>query len=102
VNGVASGNITAASATVNFSSLNITALSLTGAGGSGGFSGWTVTGSGSIANFMGVTGIVVTNGSTISGTASGGFVGTQAQGLISTIGLQDGSDKLGGAVYMKR
>ncbi len=104
VNGVSSGSITSASATVNFSALQITAFSVSG--NSPAFGGaWNVNGSGTIADFMaknGASGINVSNGSTITGQAVGGFVGTQAQGLISTIGLSDGTNKLGGAVYMKR
>lgn len=118
VNGVASGTLTSASATVNFSTSQITALSVAGSGGA--FGNWSATGAGSIADFMaksGATGISLSgtcgggsgacgtsaSGSvSISGTAVGGLVGAQAQGLISTIGLTAGSDKLGGAVYMKR
>lgn len=38
------------------------------------------------------------------GSAVGGFVGTQAQGMISTVGLiaNGGGEALGGAVDMKR
>jgi hypothetical protein len=111
--GVSTGAITAASATVNFSTNNITAFSVSGSGG--GFGTWAASGSGSIGDFMSATGIALSgtciSGSgtcaptvqPISGTASGGFVGTQAQGLISTIGLSASpTEHLGGAVYMKR
>lgn len=115
VSGAASGTITAASATVNFNSLQVTAFSVSGSGGQ--FGVWTAGGSGSIQDFMaknGATGIALSGGCSggsglcggggtmIGGAAVGGLVGTQAQGLISTVGLTNGSDNLGGAVYMKR
>lgn len=112
INGVASGAITSASATVNFSSGAITAFNVAGSGG--GYGAWSASGSGTIANFMTSTGLALTgscsggSGScvmsdTLNGKAVGAFVGSQAQGLISTVGLQaTGGDKLGGAVYMRR
>ena len=112
VNGVASGTITSASATVNFGTGSITTFNVAGSGGA--YGTWSASGAGTIANFITSAGITLsgscTAGSgscvmsdTLNGKAVGGFVGTQAQGLISTVGLQaTGGDKLGGAVYMKR
>ncbi len=112
VNGSTLGTITSASAGVDFSNNTITNFHV--AGTNTVFGSWSVSGSGSIGNFMSSSGISLsgscTGGSSAacssmgspSGTAVGGFVGNQAQGLISTIGLQAGSDNLGGAVYMKR
>jgi hypothetical protein len=112
INGVASGVINSASATVNFGTGMITTFSVAGSGG--GYGAWNATGSGSIAGFAGSTGIGLSGScstgsgscaisNTLSGKAVGGFVGSSAQGMISTVGLQTtGGDKLGGAVYMKR
>ena len=99
VNGVASGSITSASALVNFSSLHICNLSVAGSGGSASFNNWNVSGSGSIAQFM-------TEGISLEGShygnATGGFVGKQAQGMISTIHVTDEINNLTGAMLLKR
>lgn len=115
LDGMTGGGITSASATVNFSTNQITSLAI-GGGTTGGFGSWNVAGAGSINNFMSGTGIalsgscamgsgscVSSTGSAITGIAKGGFVGNQAQGMISSIGLKaSGGEKLGGVVYLKR
>jgi len=115
LDGMTGGGITSASATVNFSANQITSLAI-GGGTTGGFGSWNVAGAGSINNFMSGTGIalsgtcamgtgscVSSTGAPITGIAKGGFVGTQAQGIISSIGLKaSGGEKLGGVVYLKR
>ncbi|HEY7987441.1 MAG TPA: hypothetical protein VIE17_11075 [Methylophilaceae bacterium] len=115
LDGVSGSHLTAASASVNFSSNTITSYSIAGTGSTSlGFNNWSASGSGSIANFMSSTGISLsgscsggaggcTSGGALSGTATGGFVGAQAQGLISTFGLNGpGGTNIAGAVYMKR
>ncbi|OIQ73331.1 hypothetical protein GALL_450340 [mine drainage metagenome] len=110
VNGVHSGSLNTASATVDFGTSQISAFNVAGSGG--GFGTWNASGSGSIASFTG-SGISLSGScsagsgscaspAAITGTAAGGFVGTQAKGLISSIGLTSGADKLGGVAYMKR
>lgn len=115
LDGMTGGGITSASATVDFSTNQITSLAI-GGGTTGGFGSWSAAGAGSINNFMSGTGIalsgtcamgsgscVSSTGAPITGVAKGGFVGTQAQGIISSIGLKaSGGEKLGGVVYLKR
>jgi hypothetical protein len=102
VNGVASGALTSGSAVVNFTSMHISSFQVAGSGGA--FGTWSASGSGSIQSFMsegiGLSGTSSVHGG-IGGDAVGGFVGNQAQGLISTIGLSGGGSVLSGAAVMK-
>ncbi len=118
VNGVMGGSITSASASVDFTSLQITSFNVAGNGGA--FGSWSAssTGTASIYGANGAAGgfnVQLSGGcsggtgscaspNTIMGSAVGGFVGAQAQGMISTVGLiaNGGGEALGGAVYMKR
>jgi hypothetical protein len=72
---------------------------------------WNASGSGSVAAFTGTSGIALTgscsncsgntNG-TASGTAHGTFVGSQAEGLITSFGLSASGKSLSGAAYLTR
>ncbi len=108
------GTLTTANATVNFSLSQVTAYNIAGSGGTS-FGGWSASGSGSIGHFVGTNGINLNGtcaggtgacasvGTTVSGKATGAFVGAAAQGMISTYNLvSTGSEKLVGAVLMKR
>lgn len=107
VNGVVSGKLDNASATINFgSSYNqISNFDVSGSGGV--FGNWSAHGNGSISN--GQVYINLSSNSSgsstlgpISGNVVGGFVGSQAQGLISTISVDSGSNHLGAAAYLKQ
>jgi hypothetical protein len=73
---------------------------------------WKANGSGSFAQFTGGSGIALTgsctgcnggNGSpTASGTAHGAFVGTDAQGMITSFGLTSAGQAISGAANLKR
>lgn len=103
VNGIASGHLDSASATVDFYCQSVS-FSVSGSG-SNTFGNWTASGSGAITNggvYVGLNGTSSTLGSISSGSVVGGFVGNQAQGLISTIKIQAGNDSLGAAAYLPR
>lgn len=119
LDGVSGSHLTSGSANVSFSA-NTISISLAGIGTPGsGFNNWNASGSGAIADFKGQNGIALSGscsggggvcssvGTSLNSSASsvhGGFVGAQAQGLISTFGLTvtGGSMNLAGAAYMKR
>jgi hypothetical protein len=73
---------------------------------------WKANGSGSFAQFTGGSGIQLTgscsgcnsgSGSpTASGTAHGAFVGTEAQGMITSFGLTSAGQAISGAANLKR
>lgn len=112
--GVVGSNVIA-SVSVNFSTQQISSYNLTVTGG-GTVGNWTASGSGSIANFIGVTGIplsggcfgassgtCMSTGGPISGKAVGAFVGSQAEGMISTFNLKtNNTERLIGTVYSLR
>lgn len=105
-----------ASIAVNFNTQQITSYNLTTGGG--GLGTWQTSvggGSGAITDFMGVNGIALSGtcssaasgacapGASFTGKATGAFVGSHAEGLISTYSLSStGSDKLVGTVYTQR
>jgi hypothetical protein len=112
--GVVGSNVIA-SVSVNFSTQQISSYNLTVTGG-GTIGNWTASGSGSIANFIGVAGIplsggcsgassdsCMSTGAPISGKAVGAFVGSQAEGMISTFNLKtNNTERLIGTVYSLR
>ncbi|MFM9913927.1 MAG: FecR domain-containing protein [Methylophilaceae bacterium] len=112
--GTSIGGTLTASAVVNFTGTpSITNYSVGGTGGTMGTWSGSFSGSAPItATFMStgipLTGSCVGGGGCASDTwiagskATGGFVGTQAQGLISTFNLIGSAAKINGAVYMRR
>jgi len=112
VNGL--GSITSASANVNFSQGSIS-ISMTGAdlsSSQNGLGNYSASGSGQISSFtrsgIGLTGSGFTGSSTnatlISGRIQGGFVGSDAGGLISAFALSglNGSKTENGILYLKK
>lgn len=108
------GSLILANATVNFTTAQVVSYSIQGNGATS-FGSWNALGSGSIGNFVSSSGIALSGacsggvgscasvGTTVSGKATGNFVGTTALGMISTYSLAStGSEKLAGAVLMKR
>lgn len=113
----AAGTLSSASAAVNFTSQTITSYNIAGVNSGSGLGNWSASGSGSIASFMGSSGIplsgsgggigggICISACSFTGTAKGGFVGTQAQGMISSYTLSTGGTGASmavGTVYLKR
>jgi len=71
---------------------------------------WTASGSGSFAQFTGTSGIALTGtcagcppgAPTAAGTAHGAFVGSNAEGMITTFGLTSAGQGISGAANLKR
>jgi hypothetical protein len=107
------GNLTSVSANVNFANQTITDYTLK-ASNSG--RTWDASGSGSFGQFLSSNNGLRLNGlctgcidsfgnpvtSTANGFAKGAFVGAQAQGLITTYGLQSNEQGISGAAVLQR
>jgi len=103
-----SGKIDSLQVDVNFSTQQITNYSLKASV----LADWQASGSGSIANFTGTTGIALSGscsgcnpgkGSpTASGTAHGAFVGSAAEGMITSFGLTAAGKSISGAAHLAR
>jgi hypothetical protein len=72
---------------------------------------WQATGSGSVTQFTGANGILLTGTCTgctgapsnpATGTAHGLFVGSSAEGLITTFGMNSGNKSISGGAYLER
>ena len=71
---------------------------------------WNASGSGSFAQFTGTSGIALTGtcagcppgAPTAAGTAHGAFVGSNAEGMITTFGLTSAGQGISGAANLKR
>ncbi len=112
------GHITSGHAMVNFTTSQVMQFHVSGSGGA--FGSWMASNSGpaSITDFKSNVGIGLSGscsagsgacagmGTTINGRAVGTLVNTQAQGIISTVGLQaingGTTDNMGGVVYLQR
>ena len=104
-----SGTINSLDVTANFGTQMITSYALDATVDT---TNWTASGSGSISAFTGRTGILLSGScagctgapsSPASGTAHGTFVGTNAEGLITTFGMSSGGGQsLSGAAALTR
>jgi len=101
------GKIDALKVDVNFTTQQITNYNLQASA----IGSWNVNGSGSIAAFTGPSGIALSGTCTTcsggsmgkaDGTAHGGFVGAQAEGMITTFGVTSAGKSLSGAAYLTR
>jgi len=102
------GAINSLTVGVNFSTQTITSYAVNATVGS---TTWTGSGSGSIANFTGAAGIGLSGSCTgctgggsptAIGTASGAFVGSAAERMITSFGLTRGIQAISGAAYLSR
>lgn len=113
VNGLPSGTLTSASATVDFSSGVVNNFSVAGSGG--GFGTWNASAISPTAigafsrngidlsgTCAGGSGACAQAGSSLYGNAVGGFVGAQARGLITGINANAAGDILTGAALLTR
>jgi hypothetical protein len=99
----AAGSITALNVAVNFSAQTVTNYHLEANAGGG---SWNVNGNGSFAKFASGPGINL-NGSgpgaqPANGTASGAFVGSAAERMITSFGLKAGPQAISGAALLSR